>query len=328
MSNFVFNLIKHKPIIAVFDVTKKCNSRCSMCNIWKLKSKDGLSLSDIKELFYKLKRNGFKIVLIQGGEPLLRKDIINIVLLAKKNGLIPIVVTNGLLLDKFADELGKIHCNISISLDSLTPNIYKKIRGIDALDRVLKNIDYALSVNKKARYFINSTFSRINAFEAIKIFDYASSRNIGFSAYPYNYNNCFISNKDEELCYNSSTLIHTFEELSSYAKKTRSCINHIIFNEVVSFLRGNYKKPCDAINYSVHIDEKGFLSPCIEMPGEIDLNKVSLNEAIAKLNYNKVRSCYLNTSCFYGCTRCFSCVKNNINILFKLFIHNPIKFKY
>ena len=34
------NMVLKRPILAVYDVTKLCNERCPMCNIWKTESDD------------------------------------------------------------------------------------------------------------------------------------------------------------------------------------------------------------------------------------------------------------------------------------------------
>lgn len=62
-----------------FPVTDNCNSKCQMCNVWKEKSYDELTPDQIESIF---SNNLFKNVLhvgLSGGEPTLRKDLIDIV---------------------------------------------------------------------------------------------------------------------------------------------------------------------------------------------------------------------------------------------------------
>ena len=59
-----------------FAVTYKCNLKCKTCNIWKKKSRNELSLQEIEKF---TRRNGFfSWVSLTGGEPFLRKDIVEI----------------------------------------------------------------------------------------------------------------------------------------------------------------------------------------------------------------------------------------------------------
>src|SRR5690349_11887398 len=64
---------KNKPIDAVIAVTYKCNSKCIMCNIWKEQPQNELSSHD----FLKLPKT-LKDINITGGEPFLRKDLVDI----------------------------------------------------------------------------------------------------------------------------------------------------------------------------------------------------------------------------------------------------------
>ena len=72
------NLLLKRPLMVIFDVTKRCNSKCSMCSIWKHQSKpeEELTLKQIKRIFTELHDFGIKQVLLQGGAPLLRRDIL------------------------------------------------------------------------------------------------------------------------------------------------------------------------------------------------------------------------------------------------------------
>lgn len=130
------NILLGRPILVVFNVTRRCNSLCTMCSIWKTpsKMKDELAIEEIKTIFKDLKSYGIKYVFLQGGEPLLRKDILQIIEMLIDLKLNPTLITNGLLLkDKLAEEIAKLKCNVTISLDSLDEDIYKNIRGVDGL---------------------------------------------------------------------------------------------------------------------------------------------------------------------------------------------------
>ena len=97
---YVLELYRHwrkcdsyKPFYVELLVSAKCNSRCVMCNVWKLAKKNPevldyeLSTSEIKNLLRELSEIGTKRVFISGGEPLLREDIVEIIEYAKKEKL-------------------------------------------------------------------------------------------------------------------------------------------------------------------------------------------------------------------------------------------------
>jgi cyclic pyranopterin phosphate synthase len=124
-------------------VTSKCNLSCIYCH------KEGeinpgreLSVEEIRrisEAFYQL---GIKKLKITGGEPLLRKDIVEIV-----QSLPPFkevsMTTNGVLLADLADELGEAGLDrVNVSLDTLNAEKYRFITGGDIED-VLEGIEAA-----------------------------------------------------------------------------------------------------------------------------------------------------------------------------------------
>ena len=72
------NLILKRPILVIFDSTKLCNQRCPMCNIYR-KESEQLSVEQIDKVAGGLKKFGVRYVFVQGGEPLIRKDIIRVI---------------------------------------------------------------------------------------------------------------------------------------------------------------------------------------------------------------------------------------------------------
>lgn len=117
-------------------VTYKCNSRCSMCGIWKRKPEKEFSLGEMDE-FYR-KSNRFNWISITGGEIFLREDIVDVVESISKNcsRLYTLTFpTNGLLTDRIdgcvRDMTSRIRQKIiiTVSLDG-PPELHDRIRGV------------------------------------------------------------------------------------------------------------------------------------------------------------------------------------------------------
>ena len=116
-----------------------------------------LTLEEIERLCDNFIELGVSKIRITGGEPLVRKDIIELIkkLNFKKNktNLKEITLTsNGTLLAKYAKELKKFGVNrINISLDTIDPDKYKEITRFGNLDNVIKGIQEAIKNKIKVK---------------------------------------------------------------------------------------------------------------------------------------------------------------------------------
>ena len=134
-------------------VTDRCNLRCAYCmpedGIRLLDHSDILSFEEITEFTRFAVQNGITKVRLTGGEPLVRKGIVELVsMLSAINGLEDIsMTTNGILLSEYAADLKKAGLNrINISLDTVNPDNYCQITRNGDLAKVLEGIDAAHQV--------------------------------------------------------------------------------------------------------------------------------------------------------------------------------------
>jgi cyclic pyranopterin phosphate synthase len=131
-------------------VTDRCNLRCTYCmpedGIRLLDHSDILSFEEIADFTRMAVANGITKVRLTGGEPLVRKGIIELVkMLSEIDGLEDLsMTTNGILLPEFAVDLRKAGLNrINISLDTVNPDNYCQITRNGELAKVLKGIEAA-----------------------------------------------------------------------------------------------------------------------------------------------------------------------------------------
>ena len=102
-----------------------------------------LSQLEIKRIISLFAQMGISKIRFTGGEPLLRKDIPNLIRYAKyKCGINQVyLTTNGILLNKYISQLEAAGISgINISLDSLKPERFEKITRRNKLEQVLSNI--------------------------------------------------------------------------------------------------------------------------------------------------------------------------------------------
>jgi len=140
-------------------VTDRCDFRCTYCmseDMDFLPKKDVLSLEELDRLCNTFIDLGVKKLRITGGEPLVRKNIMQLFSnLGKKlgHGLEELTLTTkGSQLDRYAKDLFENGVRrINVSLDSLEKNKFKKITRIGDLDKVINGIMVAKKVGLKIK---------------------------------------------------------------------------------------------------------------------------------------------------------------------------------
>ena len=150
---------KRKISYVRVSVTDRCDFRCTYCmseNMEFLPKKDVLSLEELDRLCNTFIDLGVKKLRITGGEPLVRKNIMQLFSnLGKKlgQGLEELTLTtNGSQLDRYAKDLFHNGVRrINVSLDSLEKNKFKKITRIGDLDKVINGIMVAKKAGLKIK---------------------------------------------------------------------------------------------------------------------------------------------------------------------------------
>ena len=157
-------------------VTDRCDFRCTYCmseDMDFLPKKDVLSLEELDRLCNTFIELGVKKLRITGGEPLVRKNIMQLFSnLGKKIGqeLEELTLTtNGSQLDRYAKDLFNTGVRrINISLDSLDKNKFKNITRNGDFDKVINGIMTAKKVGLKIK--INTVALKgINEDEILKL---------------------------------------------------------------------------------------------------------------------------------------------------------------
>lgn len=126
----VLNLIGAKvPFFVGHKLTYNCNLRCKMCPFWKRTSVDS-SLEQEKAILKQVYNSGACGVAFEGGEPLLRRDLVDILAYSRSLPLHTSLITNGTLLEGRIDEIAPyINGVIYVSLDGLEET-HDAVRGV------------------------------------------------------------------------------------------------------------------------------------------------------------------------------------------------------
>ena len=156
-------------------ITGECNLSCFYCRSIGhsrelFHTKSPIQPSDVTKLVRIVGELGVNQILLEGGEPLLRKDAANFVKAAFAHKGIQDVrlVTNGTFLKTLADPLRKMGLRkVDVTFDSLNFMKYQKITGKDSLYRVLDGIDKVEKLNYSDIRLNIKILKGINSTEAI-----------------------------------------------------------------------------------------------------------------------------------------------------------------
>ncbi|MEI9975205.1 MAG: radical SAM protein [Ignavibacteriota bacterium] len=162
---------KIRPLSAHIKLTENCQAKCISCDYWKSRWEDGLNTDRAIELVNEISGLDIKVLRLTGGEPLLRKDLFEVLAKAKTSTFKRIVLqTNGLLLRKLHKEVNaSAITHVAISIDGLkeTNDLIRGIRGYFDLGlegiKLLRTKHIAISV----------TLNRLSASELDKLADVA-----------------------------------------------------------------------------------------------------------------------------------------------------------
>lgn len=145
-------------------VTDKCNLCCSYCmpegGIKHLKHEEVLTFEETELILRVMADLGIKKLRFTGGEPLVKRGILDLINRAGQiEGIEELVITtNGVLLEKSLEELKRAGIKrVNLSIDTLNREKYKKITGSDCLETVLSGMKAALEAGIQVK--INSVLA-------------------------------------------------------------------------------------------------------------------------------------------------------------------------
>lgn len=132
-------------------VTDLCNLRCVYCmpagGVEKRRHEDVLTVEELQEIARSAGRCGIRKIRLTGGEPLVRRGIVDICArTAAAPGVEEVcMTTNGLLLPKLAPELRKAGLRrVNISLDTLSPELYRELTRVGNIEDAVSGLKAAL----------------------------------------------------------------------------------------------------------------------------------------------------------------------------------------
>ena len=138
-----YNLTKRRrPLILTILVTNRCNFDCAYCwvdpTVRKMKDMDYEQLCKIIDEFYEM---GTRVIWIEGGEPLLRNDLGDVLDHIRSKGIVTEVVTNGWVAEQKMGVLAKADM-VCFSIDG-DEESHDKVRAKGSHKRLIASMKKA-----------------------------------------------------------------------------------------------------------------------------------------------------------------------------------------
>ncbi len=150
LARSLYRIIQNKnlPNLMSFAVNDSCNANCGFCSFFEGvedASKEVLSLDECRRVIMEAQELGVSVINFVGGEPLLRRDLPEVIGTVNKTLSTTVMFTNGQLLEKRAEELKQAGLDsVYVSLQSSTAIIHDEITGVSGIfDRAVRGIESA-----------------------------------------------------------------------------------------------------------------------------------------------------------------------------------------
>lgn len=149
-------ILREFPMHLDIEITSRCNLKCTFCDKLPLLSKGQLGDMDFS-LFKKIIDEGAEhrlwgVKLSYRGEPLLHRNVVEMVAYAKQKGVLDIYFnTNGMLLkEEMSERLIDAGLDrVSVSVDGTDPVLFEKTRVGARFDVILRNIEMLMEIRQK-----------------------------------------------------------------------------------------------------------------------------------------------------------------------------------
>ena len=256
--------IFQRPRTLFVEVTMRCNARCDFCSYWRVPK-----MYEMKEYGSVVKKLKPLTVILTGGEPLVRKDLPELIHGIKQEGpLVISLLTNGrLLTEEKAKELRDAGLDtISVSLNHIGA-AQDEERHLPGLFEHISSLMPKLAGMSFKRVNVNTVFLENNLDEIPEIVRRAQQWGTGVSF------SCYSAKKASNRAYeiskpNLSKLEETLRQIGDLQQKGAPIENSKWYLErVLEFYKtGRVRGRCPAGRKTLHITPDGYVKPCPDFP--------------------------------------------------------------
>ena len=268
LAKYAWLTARRRPILVHFEVTHRCNARCGFCDYWRTdasaRTSELASFADAARFFNPM------LVTFTGGEPLLRRDleeIVSAVARAIRLKYITLLTHGGMLTPERARSLWDAGVNqFNISLDYLDER-HDRARGIPGLTAKI----FAALPRMRELGIDNVRFNTVikndNLDQVLPIVHRAAELHYGVNLSVYtdakngNRDHLLGGAQHERL----EALVH---DLLAFRRRRRGVITNSDYylEQIPRYARGEMTEPCRSGVRTIHLDPAGFVKRCPDFP--------------------------------------------------------------
>jgi MoaA/NifB/PqqE/SkfB family radical SAM enzyme len=321
--NTISNTSRTLPIVILY-VTEGCNLRCATCS-YRDAVPGELTIDEIEKLAKDLSQFGLKHIVYSGGEPLLRRDIIQICEIFQRLHVKQTILTNGLLLEKRADDVYKYFEEIIVSIDGAQAQTHNTIRGLNSFDQILKGIEKTVKSIGFKNISIRTVLQKRNFRQLPEMIELAKSLDVSRISFlsadvfsdSFGRDTRGQVESNENILLNNNEVAEFKEIIEDTISKFKEDFNNKFISEspekIYRILEyygaciGLNKYPrntCNAPMVSAVITSTGNILPCYFLPSYGNIRKSSIEDL---LNNEKIKETRKDVRA-YNLERCKQCV--------------------
>lgn len=320
--NFFSKLRTLYPKFLIINLTYKCNSRCIMCNIWKIKPQKELSFEDWSRILKDSVFRKIKVVTISGGEAFLYKDYLKVVnlIINRLPKLEKIVLNSNGFGENVAENILKVadYCKfkniklaVTISIDEVGErhNEIRRIKGgfdkaMMTLDKLMAAVDNGVEIDLSvASVLMNKNLDR---YREINKFFVDKGISHGFQL--IGFHDTYVDNLEEKdnlgfVGENKKKILKFLEEMES-----KNGFESFYWDDMYKMYKNNEKRktPCVFLKDGLVVDAIGDVYYCLSAKpiGNFVKEKRSISEIYFDPKNVQLRKSFWESNCKYCNSAC------------------------
>jgi len=303
----------------VWNITNKCNFNCSFCYTNSSPDKQyGLDTKSILKIVSDINQTDVSVLSLIGGEPLLRKDICEIINAIDDRIYLKLDTNGSLLLKNWSNSLERLNSfSIGLEGEKATNELDRK-----STESVLKSINFLLEKNKIVNVPIlvnKNNFKTIK--ESLKFILRLGVNRVQVNKFlpVIGLDNKYLSLTTEDENFVLSSIVDLLEEMPEIKDKIalNGWKNPIYFKKIK--VQDEYLPSCHCGELSAAISFDGYFVPCTVLSTELTVPKLRQKYSVPNLNTDTITNAYINSKLFqdfrsytnFLSKKCLECSFNN-----------------